>query len=420
VTDTREAKAAVERGRPVLIIAPPSARRAIALWSVLPPAGRTVIVSAGPDAALEWISAAPAGRRVHAVTGLGRSARLLQTPSVDVVAGAAKDLSALVTRSALKLDGVAAVVVAWPEGMSPEHADTLDALLAECKTAQRVVLAWNPGSLGDFLERHARRAETVGRLPLDENGSPLPPAGTAQYVVVSHLQRDLAEHQVLDALDRPRVVVWRAGDASPTEPQDAVVCADLPTRDELVTLREHGEPVVLLTAAQLPYLRSIASPLRALNLSTVADRARDRAETLRVRVAQLLEQQGVDGELALLEPLFERFDPAEVAAALLALGGEPGAGSREPQVSAHGSRLPAPSWVKIFVNVGKKDRAQPKDIVGALTKEVKLARDAIGKVDLRDTFSLIEVAADQAEAVVRGFTGVTVKGRRVVARFERR
>jgi len=413
VTDTREAKAAVERGRPVLMIAPPSARRATALWSVLPPDGRTVILTAGPDAALEWISAAPPERRVHAVTGLNRSARLLETTSVDIVAGAPKDLSALVNRSALKLEGVAAVVVAWPEGWSPEHTGTLDALLAECKAAHRVVLAWNPAALGDFLERHARRAETAGRMPFDENGAPLPPAGPAQYAVVPHLDRALAVHQALDALNRARVVVWRAGDQPPTEPQDAVVCADLPTRDELVLLAQAGEPVVLVTAGQLPYLRSIASPLRALSLGGVADRARDRTETLRVRVAQLLEHRGVDGELALLEPLFERYDPAEVAAALLALHGETGNEKRETPVAG-------PAWIKIFVNVGKKDRAEAKDIVGALTKEVKVARDAIGKIDLRDTFSLVEVSADQAEAVVRGFTGVTVKGRRVVARFERR
>src|SRR5207247_1153695 len=86
-----------------------------------------------------------------------------------------------------------------------------------------------------------------------------------------------------------------------------------------------GEPVVFIAAIQLPYLRSIAT-LTPLAVASGADRARDRAEALRERVAALLTTGSVDAELALLDPLFERFDPAEVAAALLALQRAAGAG----------------------------------------------------------------------------------------------
>jgi hypothetical protein len=60
-----------------------------------------VVVCADPAAASEWVALAPAGRQVHAVTGLARSARVLAATRPDVVAGAAKDLAELVTRSAL-------------------------------------------------------------------------------------------------------------------------------------------------------------------------------------------------------------------------------------------------------------------------------------------------------------------------------
>jgi len=175
-----------------------------------------------------------------------------------------------------------------------------------------------------------------------------------------------------------------------------------------------AEPVVFISAAQLPYLRSIAT-LAPLALPGTADRARDRAEELRERVARVLEN-GVDQELALLDPLFERFDPAEVAGALLALLLDRGKGNGE-----RGAPAPPPdsARVKVFVGVGKKDRASAKDLVGALIREAGVGKDDIGRVDVRETFSLVEVAAGAADRAVRGLTGTTIRGRRVIARLDR-
>src|SRR5207253_9620951 len=122
---------------------------------------------------------------VHAVTGLARSARGLKERSPHILAGAVKDLAALVQRAALKLDQVGSVVVAWPEALiAGEHAAALDTLLGEAREARRLVLSWNPALLADFLERHARRPLDVGALPVDESGAPLAPAGRVRYCVV--------------------------------------------------------------------------------------------------------------------------------------------------------------------------------------------------------------------------------------------
>src|SRR5436190_14980406 len=111
--------------------------------------------------------------------------------------------------------------------------------------------------------------------------------------------------------------------------------------------RGRSEPVVFIAAGQLSYLRSVAT-LTPLALASGADRARDRAEALRERVAGLLTTGNVDAELALLDPLFERFDPAEVAAALLALQREAGSGTRDAVVTAPGEG----ARVRVFVGLG--------------------------------------------------------------------
>ena len=419
-------KAALARGRPVVLVQPPAVERAGEVWELLtaghgpgvgPPG---LIICADHVAAAEWTSAAPAALRVHAVTGLTRSARILKERAVDAVAGAAPDLTALVERAALKLERVSTVVVAWPES-SIAQGDTaaLDTLLAEARDARRIVLSWHPAALRDFLERHAPRALVVGAAPTDERGAPLPPVCHVRYCIVPSFRRPVAVRDALDALNAATPLVWDGGPTAAPEGSDApeaVLCTRLPTRDELAALARVGTPVVCVTGAQLPYLRSIATAT-PLDLPSAADRARDRAAALRERVAQRLTTSAVDAELALLDPLFERFDPAEIAGALLALlGWEEGGGKRE------GAALPLPAVaerVKVFVTVGKKDRAAAKDLVGALIREAGIAKQDIGRIEVRDTFSLVELAAGAAQRAVRGLTGVTIRGRRVAARLDR-
>src|SRR5437588_2704860 len=421
-----DAKAALERGRGVVLVGPPAPERAQQLWELVSPvpAGEgpgvgplVLIICADDAAAAEWPAVAPAGLRVHAVTGLVRSASRLKRRPPQVLAGAVKDLAALVQRTALKLDHVASLVVAWPEALiAGEHAGALDTLLGEAREARRLVLSWNPALLADLLERHARRPLVVGALPVDESGAPLAPVGRVRYCVVPPSRRPAVVRDVLDALDAKQPMIWSGGANSAPEAQpDAVVCTALPSRDELAALVRLGEPIVFLSAAQLPYLRSIAT-LAPFSLPGAADRARDRAEELRERVAPVLLSDGVDAELALLDPLFERFDPAEVAGALLALQRETGSGKRDTVIAP---LPPDPQAVKVFVSIGKKDRASAKDLVGALIREAGVPKDDIGRIDVRETFSLVEVAAGAADRAVRGLTGTTIRGRRVIARLDR-
>lgn len=420
-----DAKAALERGRPVVLVRPPAVEQARDLWEILgpltpgrgPAVGPPVLIICGDDtAAAEWVSAAPPEVRAHAVTGLDRSTRLLNQGVVRVLAGAAKDLAELVRRSVLKLEGVSTVVIAWPETLiASDQAATLDTLLGELRDARRIILSWNPAVLADFLERHARRAEVVGALGVDESGRLLPPVCHARYAIVPSCRRSAAVGEALDALAATTPFIWSGGPIlPPAEPPDAVVCGTLPTRDELAALARLGEPVLLLSAAQLSYARTVAT-LTPLALPSGADRARDRAEALREQVAQRLAAGTVDAELALLDPLLQRFDPAEVAGALLAMLREQ---PREKKERA-GSEPSVDARVKVFVNVGKKDRASAKDLVGALIREAGVAKVDIGRIDVRDSFSLVELAAPAAREAVRKLAGVMIRGRRVAPRLDR-
>ena len=123
----------------------------------------------------------------------------------------------------------------------------------------------------------------------------------------------------------------------------------------------------------------------------------------------------MDAELQQLAPLFERYEPAEVAAALLALRREEGEAQAVPTPKA----LSGPAWVKLFVSVGRRDKAAAKDLVGAMIRELGVAKEDIGKVDVRDSFTLIDVAGAAAPTILQGLARVTIRGKRLTARLDR-
>ena len=398
--------------RHVVLVTPPAVERAGKAWELMD--AHAVIVCADHEQAMLWADAAPAELRAHAVTGLARAAALLKEGRVGILAGSHADLARLVTQAALKLETIDTIVVAWPESFAAE----LDPLLAEAPNARRIVLSWNPPALDAFLERHARRPEIIGNLPLDPDGRPLGPVGSARYAVIPATRRAAAVREVLDTLRAVRPYLWTGGPIAVPADADAILAATLPSRDEMQALvgSHAGQPVVLALAAQIPYLRAIAA-LTPLPLTAATDRAQDRNAALRVQITARLAEGDVDAELAVLAPLFEEHDPALVAGALLAINRQPSAAADSHQPSAVSQ--PEGGWVRVFVSVGRKDQASAKDLVGALIKEAGLQKGQIGKIDVRETFSLVDVAPAVAEQAVRRMAGVSVRGRRVTARPER-
>lgn len=200
-----------------------------------------------------------------------------------------------------------------------------------------------------------------------------------------------------------------------------------------------GPPDDLAAYAALPAgARRIAivEPLHVQQLRLLASRAGwkvepladgppielDGVERFRDAVRKRLSAGDLSAELLVLQPLLEAHAAAEVAGALAALlrerAGEPASERRRESSSV--DRPPAqpvlPAWTKIFVNIGKRDGAGPGDIVGAITGETGAAGGQIGLIDLRPSFTLVDVDAEIADQVIDGLSGAQIKGRTVSAR----
>jgi hypothetical protein len=400
-----DAAPVIARGHNVAVFVPPVTEAALA---VLEAGGKrpALVLTSDASRAAELADGLPGA---FAVTGLERARlALADTPPQVVVSGAGEAL-ALLTRSALHPAAFACIVLAWPEQQDEEGDAALASVMSECdKEAQRIVLTARTGAATDALtERYAFKAMTFGFPAQDAPAAA--PVGPARFVIGSTSRIAELRRRVLDALhggNEEQVVVTPC-------PSSRASAA------ELVANAAAGEvPIIVAQPHQLAWLRSLFAPLTPLRLPASADLAETRAEKLRARIARMIETEDLDHELLIVGPLLGQFDPATIAAAAVRLSRDAGTPGRPaPAQAAPSSGMAA--IAKVWIGIGKKDNVKPGDLVGAIVNEAGVPAEAIGKIELKDLFCLVEIRAEAADQVVRGLTGKSVRGRRLVARVDR-
>ncbi|MBO7552713.1 MAG: DEAD/DEAH box helicase [Bacteroidaceae bacterium] len=85
--------------------------------------------------------------------------------------------------------------------------------------------------------------------------------------------------------------------------------------------------------------------------------------------------------------------------------------AKEPKKGGR-SRIAEPGYSRLFINMGKTDGFNPKDLMNLLNKNVH-GHVVMGKIDLMQNFSFFEVEEGRAEDVARYMTGANYHGRKV-------
>ena len=81
-------------------------------------------------------------------------------------------------------------------------------------------------------------------------------------------------------------------------------------------------------------------------------------------------------------------------------------------LSGKASNVPAATMVTLRIDAGRTDKLRPGDIVGALTGDAGLHKDAIGKIDVFATRSYVAIARAQAGQALERLRAGKIKGRR--------
>jgi ATP-dependent RNA helicase DeaD len=322
-----------------------------------PVAGTTqvLVITADAETAVALAEAVlrmtgPAGIELLPVTTARRAKRLMADRPVLAAAGSPRDIRDLVRGSELKLEAVSAVVIAWADEILSSGEDEVAALelvMSELpKDAARIVVtSRSEGRVNAFAERYLRRARREVTEVEEESSQPV----AVQYVTVSSSSRLTALRRLLDDMDPPSAAVIVSTDSAErdvnamlrtlgyaegavavrvsrgeVQPSTyAVIYYEAPgTHAELARATE-ATPVMLVALVdvrELAQLRRIAGgAVRPFALSAPGDAARERESAMRRELTGVLDSGLASREVLALEPLLERYDGIEVAAAALRL-----------------------------------------------------------------------------------------------------
>jgi ATP-dependent RNA helicase DeaD len=408
-------------------------------------------------------------RAVHVLgaTSARRAARLIRVLPPQMVAGTAEVVVELLHGAAIKLDTIRSVCIAWPDDLGSGGRAALETLMAELpKDAPRTVVtsALTPW-VDELLERYARRARRVTPAASDAD-QPTP----VDFFPVAPQSRLAAVRRLLDETDPASALVFvrdrdaesdvrdllrslgynaaegeqgRAADSAihvglvAPAGIDLALLYDLPaTRNELREATAGARrTIALVQPRQLSSLRSLAAggAVRPFTLPEAGQRARDQELLAREELRRTLSEGHFGRELIALESLLDEYDGIEIAAAALQLlERERERAKRAPAVApagATGREAPrdrireresrsaeAGKMARLFLSVGARDNVRPGDLVGAIANEGGVSSSDVGKIDIRESHSIVEVAPDVADTVIERLNGVVIRGRRAIVR----
>lgn len=69
--------------------------------------------------------------------------------------------------------------------------------------------------------------------------------------------------------------------------------------------------------------------------------------------------------------------------------------------------------VRLFINVGKKDKIKPSNILGAIAGESGIPGKLVGSIDMLDNYTFVEVPSKYADKVLDAMQNVSINGRAI-------
>ena len=206
---------------------------------------------------------------------------------------------------------------------------------------------------------------------------------------------------------------------------DAVFNYDLPQDDEYYVHRigrtgragKNGKAFTFITGREFYKLKDIQRYCRtkiiAKQVPSLNDVANVKADKIFEKVAGMIDEDNLKPYIRMIEEKLEKEDytTLDLAAAFLrmALGDE----DKSVEVQDWGYTEAEDGMVRLFINIGKNQKARPGDILGAIAGETGIAGSLIGTIDMYDKYTFVEVPKEYARDVLNAMSHARIKGRNI-------
>lgn len=127
------------------------------------------------------------------------------------------------------------------------------------------------------------------------------------------------------------------------------------------------------------------------------------------RIAEIIEKNEFNNSGVFNMLIGKKYSPEQISKALITiLSSEKNEDSNECEFTPDEN-----GYVRLFFNVGRKDKIMVKDIVGCIKSHTALNVETIGRINLLDNFSFVDVPSEFVSEVMRNVKGQLIKNKKV-------
>ena len=163
--------------------------------------------------------------------------------------------------------------------------------------------------------------------------------------------------------------------------------------------------------------RIVHTKIQRRQLPTAANVIERQREQIISKMQTVLEMNNFKDYMSIAESLLDDYSAEDVAAAAIKLMQEgnkaleaPVEDIIAPDLQNTGGR---PGMVRLFINVGRAQRISVKDIISTIAIESDIPARDIGKIDIYDKFTFVEIPEDVAEKVLGAMHKNTIRGYKI-------
>ena len=208
---------------------------------------------------------------------------------------------------------------------------------------------------------------------------------------------------------------------------EAVFNYDLPQDDEYYVHRigrtgragRCGKAFSFVKGKEVYKLKDIQryckTKILAQPIPSTDDVAQIKAENIMEQIGTIIEEENLSDMIELIEKQVNEADytAMDIAAAFLYQAMGAGESSSEKEEYDFANTGAEEGMVRLFINIGKKDKIKPGDILGAIAGESGMPGRLVGAIDMFDKYTFVEVPREYGKEVLNAMKHSKIKGKAV-------
>ncbi|WP_141706210.1 DEAD/DEAH box helicase [Desulfuribacillus alkaliarsenatis] len=242
---------------------------------------------------------------------------------------------------------------------------------------------------------------------------------------LSQAQRDKVMHKFRDGSIELLIATDVAARGIDVENVSHVINYDIPQDPESYVHRvgrtgragRKGIAITLVTPREIKQLLAIQKQtkvtLNSKEIPSLEEVANKQKQQWKEKLTDCIEKNDLQNYIESLEDLINRYGAVNVAAAAMKITVDSTSNKIEMQTYDFGDTGGEKGMVRFFINVGKNGEFTPKYVIELLKEHAGIDTNFVGKINIFDRFTFVEVAEDQAPFVYEAFRNTRVKGKRI-------